>query len=360
MRGWGPHAFAALAKGWGKRWVAVIGAFAIVVGLAAFSVHRAMLPATLLIETPAGPFTADGFSSIQLQLHSSDGHDLKELRVETDDPQRLVVASTFVKGNAALIQLRAGILPGETTVRFTARKSDAAEVKLHTQLDIFDTIGDGTPDFLRLHETADRAAFRRWFTLLAESQFFQQTPAEVTDCAALLRYAYREALRRHDSSWANSVTLPVAPAAGEIEQFHYPYTPLGAALFRVKEGSFTAGDLSNGAFAEFANAKTIMRYNSYFVGREISRARPGDLLFFRQEGADFPFHAMIYLGPSQIGPGHEPLAIYHTGPIGKSKGEIRRPTIAELMAFPDPRWRPVPSNPSFLGVHRWNILRGAD
>ena len=91
-----------------------------------------------------------------------------------------------------------------------------------------------------------------------------------------------------------------------------------------------------------------------------SRARPGDLLFFRQEGHDLPFHTMIFLGASQIEDGSEPLVVYHTGPIGKSAGEIRRPTLAQLMNFPDPRWRPVPSNPSFLGVYRWNILRGAD
>ena len=131
-------------------------------------------------------------------------------------------------------------------------------------------------------------------------------------------------------------------------------------MFRVRDGSFAAEDLNNGAFAQFADAKTLWQHNSYFVGRDVSRARPGDLLFFRQEGHDLPFHAMIFLGPSQIEAGREPLVVYHTGPIGKSAGEVRRPTLAQLMDFPDPRWRPVPSNPSFLGVYRWNILRGAD
>jgi uncharacterized protein YfaT (DUF1175 family) len=121
-------------------------------------------------------------------------------------------------------------------------------------------------------------------------------------------------------------------------------------------------DLNDGAFAQFADAKTLWRHNSYFVGRDISRARPGDLFFFRQSGQSLPFHAMIFLGSSQIAAGdaREPLVIYHTGPVGKSPGEIRRPTLAQLLNFPDPRWRPVPSNPGFLGVYRWNILRGAD
>jgi uncharacterized protein YfaT (DUF1175 family) len=137
---------------------------------------------------------------------------------------------------------------------------------------------------------------------------------------------------------------------------------VGAGIFRVREGSFAADDLNNGAFAQFADAKTLWRYNSYFVGRDIARARPGDLLFFRQEGQDPPLHAMIFVGPSHAegAASGEVFVIYHTGLIGRSPGEIRRPTIAQLMNFPDPRWRPVPSNPSFLGVYRWNILRGPE
>ena len=38
-------------------------------------------------------------------------------------------------------------------------------------------------------------------------------------------------------------------------------------------------------------------------------------------------------------------------------GEIRRLTVEELMRFPQPEWRPIAANPSFLGVSRWNILR---
>ena len=361
MPGWVPHPFAALAKVWGKGWFAVLGLCAVIALFAAFTLHRAMLPTMLLIEVPDSPFVADGFSSIQLKLRSSDGRDLKDLRVETNNSHRMVVESTFVKGDTALIELRTGVLPGEATVQFSARNAETREVKLRTQIDVGDSVGDGTPDFLRLHDSADQSAFRRWFALLAESQYFQrQTSAQIEDCAGLVRYAYREALRQHDSAWVKSVGLPVAPGAGEIRQFQYPYTPLGAALFRVKAGKFTAEDLKNGSFAEFADAKTLWRDNSYFVGRDLSRARRGDLLFFRQEGHDLPFHAMIYLGASQIDSVREPLVVYHTGPVGNAKGEIRRPTVAELMNFPDPRWRPIPSNPSFLGVYRWNILRGAD
>jgi len=346
------------------RWLAVLPVVVIVITLCAFTLHRALTPSALLLAVSKATLPADGFTSTELTIYSSTGRDLRGLRIEIGDPHRAFVDSVTVSGKSAVISLRPGVLPGETKIELSAPGFVPQQFTLRTTVDVSDSVGDGTPDFLRLHDPADRAAFRRWFTLLAEAQYYRipSSPAEIDDCAALLRYAYREALRQHDSAWAKAAALPIAPSADEIRQYQYPYTPLGAGLFRVRDGRFAPDDLKDGAFAQFADAKTLWRRNSYFVGRDVSRARPGDVLFFRQEGQNSPFHAMIFLGPSQIKAGldHEPLVIYHTGPIGKYPGEIRRPTLAQLMNFPDPRWRPVPSNPGFLGVYRWNILRGAD
>ena len=60
--------------------------------------------------------------------------------------------------------------------------------------------------------------------------------------------------------------------------------------------------------------------------------------------------------------GGRSAVVYDTGPIdhtakGKA-GELRRVLLAELVDHPQPQWRPVPGNPNFLGVYRWNILRG--
>ena len=88
-------------------------------------------------------------------------------------------------------------------------------------------------------------------------------------------------------------------------------------MFRVQDGSFAASDLSDGAFAEFADAKTLWRDNTYNVGRDLARARPGDLLFFRQSEGHTTYHAMIFVGTSQIEPGPERYLVYHTGPEGK-------------------------------------------
>ena len=244
--------------------------------------------------------------------------------------------------------------------RIDATGFSSQKAELTTAPDATDSFGDGTPDFLRLRDSADRQAFRGWFTLLAESQYFRETklPSEIQDCASLLRYSYREALRRHDSAWATSASLVITAAPGEVRQYHYPYTGLGASLFRVRDGAFTTEDLRNGAFAEFADAKTLLRHNAYSVGRDLDHARPGDLLFFRQSEDHATYHAMIFIGPSQIERGPGLYVVYHTGPAGEDAGEIRRLTISELMNFPDARWRPVAANPAFLGVYRWNILRG--
>jgi uncharacterized protein YfaT (DUF1175 family) len=224
-----------------------------------------------------------------------------------------------------------------------------------------DRFGDGTPDFLRLTDPADQLAFRQWFTEIADYQAVRpraDVPAEINDCASLLRYAYREALKRHDDTWFAATGLEVAALPGEIRAWRYPETALGAGLFRVRSGSFEPADLSNGAFAQFADAKTLVELNAYFVSRDVRAARPGDLLFYRQFGQSSPWHSMIV---TRIG--GQPAVVYDTGPDhthhGRGQaGELRRVTLAELLDHPQPQWRPTPANPNFLGVYRWNILRG--
>jgi uncharacterized protein YfaT (DUF1175 family) len=226
--------------------------------------------------------------------------------------------------------------------------------------DLGDRFGDGTPEFLRLYSQSDRRAFRHWFAFLAESQYYRQPgrrPAEINDCAALIRFAYREALREHDGAWASDLDLDAVPSEASVRRFTWPHTPLGAALFRVRSGPFVPSDLKSGAFAQFADASTLQQFNTHFVTRDINLAQPGDLLFYRQIEQNMPFHAMIYLGRSNFEEKPDAWIVYHTGPIAHAAGEIRRPTVAELLRHPSPRWRPNIGNGNFLGVYRWNILR---
>ncbi len=344
------------------RWLAVSSVVAIAVMVCAFTAHHALAPRTFVLQLSDDTLPADGFSSKELKVRSSSGRDLRDLQVKVQNPRAASVEWVAIEQDSATAGLRAGVLPGVTKLRVSAPGFIPQEVTLETALDTTDAFGDGTPDFLRLHDPADRAAFRRWFTLMAETQYYREgaLPAEIDDCAALLRFAYREALREHNAAWARATALPVAASAVNVRQFEYPYTPLAAALFRVQGGSFAAADLSDGAFAQFADAETLWRYNTFFVGRDFTRARPGDLLFFRQDGQKQPFHAMIFLGRSQVEAGNEQYIIYHTGASGKSPRLIRRWSVAELINYPDARWRPIQSNPVFLGVYRWNILRGGE
>lgn len=231
-----------------------------------------------------------------------------------------------------------------------------------------DRFNDGTPDFLRLDSPSDQETFRRWFVLIAEYQALRpadQIPREINDCAALLRYSFRNALRTHDSNWLREAQIEPPAALPSLEKYRYPFTPLGASLFRIRPGKFQPADLRDGTFAEFADAKTLKDFNSYLVSRDIRDARPGDLLFYRQLEQDTPFHSMIFIGKSPWQPESDPandadIVVYHTGPIGGAPGEMRRVTAAELLQHPSPRWRPTAGNSNFLGVFRWNILRGAN
>ena len=239
-------------------------------------------------------------------------------------------------------------------------KSTASARSTSPALPWTDRFADGTPDFLRLTDPADQAAFRQWFTAIADYQAIRpraDVPAEITDCASLLRYAYREALKRHDDTWFATTGIEVAALPGDIRAWRYPDTPLGANLFRVRAGSFVPGDAANGTFAQFADARTLVERNAFFVSRDARQAEPGDLLFYRQFGQSSPWHSMIV---TRVG--GQASVVYDTGPLGHDAhgkaGELRRVALAELLNHPQPQWRPIAANPNFLGVYRWNILRG--
>ncbi len=253
-----------------------------------------------------------------------------------------------------------GVNPGRLTIELRGTALQPSRVTIATVPASGDSYQDGTPDFLRLTTPQDRVAFRYWFTLLAERQALSgvKLPAEINDCAALLRYAYREAMRQHDSTWASDANFGALPAAADIAKFSYPYTPLGAKLFRTRQGTFTAADLADGTFSEFADVRTLIVANAHFLTRDVHLAQPGDLLFYRQFEQSSPFHSMIFVGRSHFGDGNQWL-VYHTGPDGKWPGEIRRVSLPSLLAHPNARWRPEISNPNFLGIYRWNILREA-
>ncbi len=192
-----------------------------------------------------------------------------------------------------------------------------------------------------LNDPAERTAFRLWFTFLAEAHAYVEPakrPKEIQDCSSLVRYAYRESFARHDRAWIERNALPVAPGLP-------PLTPRSGPMFETPSGP-----------RHFADAKTLMRLNCVRVGDTIDRAEPGDLLFFERPEERENWHVMVYLGVSQIEPDGKKYVIYHTGPVGKLPGEIRRLSVSELLSHPQPRWRPVRGNVTFKGLYRWKIL----
>ena len=200
---------------------------------------------------------------------------------------------------------------------------------------------------VRLTDESDRSAFRSWFTLLADAQF-EHPAADVTDCAALVRFAFREALRAHTPEWSRRTALPFTPRFPDVKSAPRA-TPAGWPLFRVS-------DATPARFAEFADARTLIALNSVPMGRDISRARPGDLLYFQQSGQSQPDHVMVLVGRSFFEDEGSDWVVYHTGPIDGGPGEVRKARLTTLVHHPSPRWRPLATNSNFVGVFRLHAL----
>lgn len=196
---------------------------------------------------------------------------------------------------------------------------------------------------LRLADDSDRAAFRSWFVLLVDAQF-ERPAADVTDCAALVRHAFREALRAHTPEWVRRAALPFVPQFADVRSAPLA-GPNGWPLFRVSTGA-------SSAYAEFADAQTIVRLNARPLGRAINAARPGDLIYFRQPGQTQPDHLMVFIGTSFFEHEGDDWIVYHTGPSANTAGDVRKLRLTTLLEHPSPRWRPVASNPNFVGLFR--------
>ena len=264
----------------------------------------------LLVSASEITLPADGalHHAIEVRL-SGGGGALAPEDVKAEGVRSRVVAGT---NGSEVAMVFSPVNPGVSRLILGYRNTRTT-VLIHFADDARDRFGDGTPDFLRLHTAAERAAFRGWFTALADSASAlapDRVPKEIDDCAALLRWCYRGALHAHDEGWQATMPLDSRPPLPSIEQYAYPLTPLGANLFRASTGSYKAGDAGNGSFAQFANAKTLWQENTFFVTRNVASARPGDLLFYRQLEQDSPFHSMILTGRA-----HE-WAVYHSGPTG--------------------------------------------
>ena len=225
-----------------------------------------------------------------------------------------------------------------------------------------DSDNDGIPDPIELRSFQDRDSFRRWFTAIAETQFYElsnQWNDEQRDCAGLARFAMREALRHHDRIWFQKMGPAYQTVAPDVKSFDLDNNALGEKIFRTDFGSFDENDIANGRFSEFADARTLKNFNVVFVSRDRREAQPGDLLFYYQPWVQkFPYHVMVFLGGARIAPnGAQDWVVYHTGSSPVDKGTVKKVELSVLDQHPDPRWRPVERNKNFLGFYRLKILQ---
>jgi hypothetical protein len=256
------------------------------------------------------------------------------------------------------------------------------EARLELTPSLADRNHNGYPDQLDLTSESDRTAFRRWFTTIALGQLTHLDDRwHDRDCAGLLRYCYREALKRHDNAWLAARKWLVTGAIADVRKYNYPNAPLvGTRVFNagsrasdaaadshagISAGSpaaagttaIRASDAPRGSrdrsplagFVDFAEAARLKDNSLAFLSRDPADALPGDVLIYLNDtDSEWPYHTMVYLGAG--------MTVYHTGPDGDKPGIVKKLSLAQLGRHPNPRWHPDVSNPYFLGFYRWNIL----
>jgi hypothetical protein len=261
--------------------------------------------------------------------------------------------------------LACGLALSACNQRLQARGEPAASIPTSEKtISWEDADNDGLPDAAELHSFDDRRNFRRWFAAIAELQFYrlsEQWNAEQRDCAGLVRFAWREALRKHDRAWFQAMggeDGSYEAIAPDLRAYTLDRSLLGEKLFRADFGSFQPGDLSNGKLSEFADARSLKNYNATFVSRDRRQAKTGDLLFYHQPWVQkYSYHVMIFLGAARhASEGANDWVVYHTGAAPNDKGEVKKVRLAVLDQHPDKRWRPNESNRNFLGFYRLKIL----
>jgi uncharacterized protein YfaT (DUF1175 family) len=223
-----------------------------------------------------------------------------------------------------------------------------------------DSDNDGLPDTAELRTFNDRENFRRWFTWVAEMQFYklsEQWNSGQRDCAGLVRFSWREALRRHDHAWYQRMGAEYEPVAPDISRT-LEQGLLREKLFRTSFGTYKEDDIATRRFSEFADAQTLKTFNCDFISRDRRQAMPGDLLFFYQPWVqNFPYHVMIFLGePRLSSEGTHDWVVYHTGASPTDEGVVKKVRLTVLDDHPNRRWRPIQRNPNFLGFYRLKIL----
>jgi len=311
---------------------------------------------------------ANGIAAARLRVSKSALSEAGGIRIRARAERGLVRVASPERGDSGDLEitLTAGYQPGEETIVVEGLRGGPKTYRLRLFAAPVDLNGNGLPDAAELRSATDVWRFRSWLCAIAESQFYKIWDAwipEQRDCAGLVRFAMREALKKHDDAWfARAGRLLLRSSIPDVAAFQYPDIPfLGTDIFRVRMPPGGIGeDGSNFArddFSSFATARLLMDYNSVYLGRDLALLEEGDLLFFEQDDLDVPdsdaiMHIMIFLGRRD----GEDMLVYHTG--DPKTGSVRKLSVKTLRQHPDARWHPIPSNRNFLGVYRLAIIAG--
>ena len=277
------------------------------------------------------------------------------------DIKRIKAVSLSSSALVALLLLTAALAGAGCNRVSEAQPPSKKKPRARAEVRLSDSDRDGIPDGAELSSSTDRENFRQWFTGIAEIQFYEMSKewnAEQRDCAGLVRFAWREALKRHDSEWHNRMGANYEALAPDVEEYDLESGLLKGKLFRTDAEAFKPSDLYDGSFAEFADARTLKSFNTTFVSRDRREAKAGDLLFYYQPWVQkTPYHVMIFLGAArEAREGASDWVVYHTGGSPTDAGTVKKVRLAVLDHHPDPRWRPIESNQNFLGFFRLKIL----
>ncbi len=196
---------------------------------------------------------------------------------------------------------------------------------------------------------SDEKALRNSVTRLALLQAKKLSPQWVEsqrDCAGLVRFAYREAIRIRTPGDEQKLGIPNAlylPEVSEVARKIFP------DLSRIWQVGFDKDGKPR--FGSFADAETLISFNFRKKTRDLSLARNGDLIVFQKDlESDQPYHLMIFVEDRA-----DNLVVYHNG-AREEDAQVRVVRVADLMESPDPVWLPIANNPHFLGVYEWNRL----
>jgi len=132
--------------------------------------------------------------------------------------------------------------------------------------------------------------------------------------------------------------------AGLVRFLYRKSTGIRAPLWRRQDGSR----------ADFLAADELLAYNFTPISRAPQKdsVLTGDLLAFcdpAKPPAD-AWHLMVILQPPGTAPDRL-LLVYHNGASGR-EAAVRKVWLDDLLTGP-PEWRPVFTNPRFIGTFRW-------